>query len=142
MKTKHFLSIICLITLIGGCSKEDSYELPSALLTAKANLTAEFDTLDQSMIAAKKYVLAANMDTALIRQKLRAMVYESSFVTEFSLISPKGIMQIIEPSLYYSSQGSDISQQDHISQAFQTKMAVMSKQFLAVEKQQLFWQNY
>jgi len=133
MKIKHYLAIICLITLMGGCSKEDTYDLPNALLSAKANLTAQFDTLDQSMISARKYLLAVNMDTALIRQKLRAMVYESSFVTEFSLITPAGIMQVIEPSLYYSSQGSNISGQDHIIKAYQTKMPVLSKQFLAVE---------
>jgi hypothetical protein len=61
------------------------------------------------------------------------MFNRSSFANEFSFITPQGILQIIEPSQYYSHQGTDISEQDHIIKLFETKLPVLSQTFPLVE---------
>jgi len=132
MKTKLIFLISCLALVAGGCKKE-AFELPEALVKAKSDLTAEFDQLTQKMAAAEVYLLSINMDTALIRAKLLEMVTSSSDITDIAWVTPAGIMQIIEPSVYYGSQGADISRQDHVIKAFETKLPVLSQTFLSVE---------
>jgi hypothetical protein len=132
MKIKHISLIISLVLLATACKKE-TFELPEGLVTAKSNLTSEFESLNQKMASAVVYTISINADTTLVRAKLVEMVNSSSDITDFAWITPAGIMQIIEPSIYYGSQGTDISNQDHVIRAFNTKLPVMSKTFLAVE---------
>jgi len=132
MKAKAFTVILCLAILAGGCKKEEIV-LPDTLVKAKADLTTEFENLNELMDLAATYMASVDLDSTLVRAKLQEMVNSSSFVAEFSYITPGGIMKIIEPSIYYGTQGSDISQQSHISKAFQTRQPVLSQQFLAIE---------
>ncbi len=132
MKTKVLYLLISLTVLFATCKNEES-ELPAELVTAKTNLTAEFNLLNQSIGTAVVNILSIYPDTVKIRSKIKELVNESDFVIEFSWVTPAGIMLIVEPSIYYGSQGIDISDQDHIIKCFETKLPVLSKQFFAVE---------
>jgi hypothetical protein len=107
--------------------------LPDALAAAKASLTSQLQDLDQKMAAAVTFMSSVNLDTTLVRAKLSALVDEFPDVVEFALITPAGIMKIIEPAIYRSSEGSDISGQEHVIRVFGTKQPALSKVFQAVE---------
>ncbi|MFA6126211.1 MAG: hypothetical protein WC699_02805 [Bacteroidales bacterium] len=132
MKTKVVFLMISLAMVQAGC-KKDVFELPEALVTSKTNLTALFDDINQKIVLANAYIGSVNLDTALIRSKLVELVNGSMDITDFAWISSSGIIQLIEPSLYYGSQGFDISQQAHVIKAFETKLPVLSESFISVE---------
>jgi len=132
MKTKLLFLIIGLCLFVSGCKKEPVV-LPDALVTSKAQLTMKFASLNEKMSEAVTYMGSVNMDSTLIRTKLTSLVNDFTDMEEFAQISPAGIMQNIEPSLYYSSQGANISTQSHVIKAFETKLPVLSLQFPAVE---------
>lgn len=126
---KHFALGILITLSIFACKKSDEINFPVQLDQAIENLTKSMDTLNNEL-SGKVVLIAGNTDdTTFIRAKCLEMYNQSSFVDEFSFITSEGILQIVEPSEYYSSQGIDISQQDHIVKAFQTKMPVLSKTF-------------
>jgi hypothetical protein len=132
MNTKLMFLIFGLILVTFGCKKEEIV-IPDELNTAKTHLSADFDGINQKMASAVVYVISVNGDTTLIRNKLRELAYGTNDITDFAWITPSGIMQMIEPSIYYGSQGIDISAQDHVVKAFQNRLPALSKQFLAVE---------
>jgi hypothetical protein len=127
-----FYLMISLTVIVGSC-KKDADEMPDTLVTAKTNLTAEFAALNQHIASSVVNTMAIYPDTAQMRSELKDLVKSSDFVIEFSWITPAGIMQIVEPPLYYGAQGIDISGQEHIIRLFSTKEPVLSNQFLAVE---------
>lgn len=132
MKTKLIFFIISIAIFFAGC-KNDQVVLPDALIKAKTNLTEQFSILDQKMATAVTYMNSINMDTTLIRVKLLELANEFPYVVNFSEITPLGIMQIKEPATYHSLEGTDISKQAHVIKSFETKLPVMSNQFLSVE---------
>lgn len=136
--TKKILLILLSGLILSSCKKSDEpqYFWPSEIQKVTAGLTASFDTLNAEM-ALNVTAIAQNIsDTAAIRTRMLSMVNQSSFVLEFSFITPQGIMQIIEPAIYHPWQGSDISGQAHIIQGYQTKLPALSNHFYAVED---FW---
>ncbi len=132
MKTKLFLLSFCLAVFLTGC-KKDEFELPTGLVQAKIDLTADMSALDQKMASAVLYIGSINADTSLIRAKMADLTVVSPEVTDFGWVTPGGILQLIEPSLYYGSQGVNISTQDHIIKTFNTRQPVLSKVFMSVE---------
>jgi hypothetical protein len=132
MKPKLTFYLLCLTAVLAGC-KKDNFELPPGLVQAKADLTAGMSALDQKMASAALYIGSVNADTALIRAKMADLVLTSPEVTDFGWVTPAGILQLIEPSLYHGSQGVNISGQEHIIKTFNTRQPVLSKVFLSVE---------
>jgi len=132
MRKLIYLVLIALI--FSMCNKKnDETDFPIEISLVLVDLTKSFDTLNADMSSATAFVAENISDTVAIRAKMLELFNQSSFVLEFAFVTPQGIMQIIEPSVYYPQQGSDISQQDHIIQVFQSKAPVMSKSFDAVE---------
>jgi hypothetical protein len=132
MRTRLTIQIVFFTIFLAACKKE-AVVLPDALITSKTNLTAQFTLLEQKIAAASAYLIQANMDTTLIRAKLLEVVNQFPSVVTFSYITQTGIIRILEPAVYYGSQGADISSQDHVVRTFATKMPVLSKQFFAAE---------
>jgi len=135
MKAKHIVLIMSIALGLNACSKTDDPEpfFPAELYTANTSLALSFDSLNTDM-AANSADIANNInDTTFIRARMLGLFNRSSFVMEFAYVNPQGILQIIEPSAYYSSQGLDISQQEHVKKAFETKQPVLSELFQAVE---------
>ncbi|HBB91164.1 MAG TPA: hypothetical protein DC042_05460 [Bacteroidales bacterium] len=132
MKSKLILMPLCLTVFLTGCKKDD-FELPPGLVQAKSNLTADLSALDQKMASAVLYIGSINADTSLIRAKMADLAEMSPEITDFGWVTPDGILQLIEPSLYHGSQGVNISTQDHIIKSFNTRQPVLSKVFMSVE---------
>jgi hypothetical protein len=124
--------------VLSGCTKSDEpdYFWPSQISDVTTSLNRSFDTLNTNMSANVSALIQEINDSSAIRSRMLSMVNESSFILEFSFITPQGIMQIIEPAIYHPWQGSDISGQAHIIQGYQTKLPALSKHFYAVED---FW---
>ncbi|MDD4644480.1 MAG: hypothetical protein PHY99_00665, partial [Bacteroidales bacterium] len=78
MKAKAFTVILCLAILAGGCKKEEIV-LPDTLVKAKADLTTEFENLNELMDLAATYMASVDLDSTLVRAKLQEMVNSSSF---------------------------------------------------------------
>jgi hypothetical protein len=135
MKTTHILLALLLLIGYSGCKKSSDPEpyFPAEPARVVVSLTKSFDTLNRDM-SASAALLAQNItDTAATRAAMLGLFNRSSFVLEFSRVTPMGIMKIVEPSGYHYIQGSDISMQNHVVQCFQTRQPVLSKMFYAVE---------
>ena len=132
MKPIHYLPAILLVACLSACIKENT-GLPVVLTNAKEQLEEEFKTLNKSLSDAAALVLQEDIDTVYIRFKLSSLYEASQHVAEFCWVNPAGILQMIEPSEYYGSQGTDISTQDHIVKSFTTKEPALSKVFRVVE---------
>ena len=131
MKNPLIVGLILLTGITSACQKE--IELPEVLVTATSRITVAFENLDQQLEAAAAYLVSVDMDTSLIRARLAELVVSNPSVGGFSWITPEGILKIIEPMSGYSSQGVDISGQDHIIRCFATRQPVLSSSFTLVE---------
>lgn len=130
---KSILLMAVIAICFSACKKDPLASFPPELTASKSGLIASFDSLNKDMSAAA-YFLGQNInDSIVIRAKMMDLFSRTSFVLEFSFVTPQGIMKIIEPGIYHATQGTDISQQSHIVKAFQTKEPVLSETFLAVE---------
>lgn len=123
--------IVSIILILAGCKKE--VELPEALTTSVSNLENSFNILHDQMATVAHYMASINLDTTQIRARLIELYSNNPKVAEFSWVNKDGILKMIEPPVYYSDQGSDISQQEHIIKAAETKEPVLGLSFLAVE---------
>lgn len=136
MKTNLLLMGMILSMLFVGCNKDENPFFPEQLATLNTGLTASFDSLNTDLAASAASLVAIINDSASIRSEMQSLFATNSFVLEFSYITPQGIMKIIEPPVFYPTQGTDISSQSHIIQGYQTKLPVLSNSFYAVEE---FW---
>jgi hypothetical protein len=135
MKPKHLLLASLVALSVYACKKSSDplVFFPGEIGKVTTSLTKSFDSLNRDMAASAVTISQNAGDTAAIRSKMLGLFSSSSFILEFAFITPQGIMQIIEPALYHYLQGSDISGQNHVIKAFQTKQPVLSESFLAVE---------
>jgi hypothetical protein len=134
MKMKKILMVLLIALSLQACKKtDDSIDFPPEIDQVIHDLTSSFDTLNADLAGNAAAIAMNPADTTGIRMKLQEMYNRTSFVVEFAYVSPEKILQIVEPSLYYPSQGTDISQQDHIVKIFETKQPVLSQSFEVVE---------
>lgn len=135
MKAYKYFLILLIVVFFASCEKEkeETPFFPEQLAQLKTKVTSSFDSLNSSINAAVKVFEASGFDSVAMRAKLLELYNESTFSAEFVYTSPTGIMSIIEPAAYYSSQGADISAQPHVVKAFQTKKPILSDGFMVVE---------
>lgn len=133
MKTKKHLLFLLIVVFIASCKSDDDHFFPEQLSLINEEVTSSFDSLNNSITSAVIIFETRGVDSIAMRAKLLELYNESTFSSEFVYTSPEGIMSIIEPSEYYSSQGTDISNQPHVVKAFQSKKAVLSDAFMVVE---------
>ena len=135
MKTKHIIPALLVALSVYACKKSSDPVVffPGEIGKVTTSLAKSFDSLNMDMAAGAVTISQNASDTAAIRSNMLGLFNSSSFILEFAFVTPQGIMQIIEPAVYHYLQGSDISGQDHVVKAFQTKQPVLSESFLAVE---------
>ncbi|MFA5444936.1 MAG: hypothetical protein WC262_08170 [Bacteroidales bacterium] len=133
MKTKQFLALLALIVLTNACGNVNKAETPPALTSAVASVSASLDSLSNTLSATAAVLAQVGADTAVVRSALQRLCNEFSFGSEFVFTTPEGILLLVEPAVYYPSQGSDISAQAHIIKAFETKLPALSDVFSVVE---------
>lgn len=135
MKSLKIILFALLVSALFACKKSDdnSMAFPGELAKVTNALKLSFDSLNVDMSLVASTIAQNPNDTNAIRSYMLNLCDASSFVLEFSYVTPQGIMQIVEPAVYHNIQGSNISQQAHVITAFQTKMPVLSNTFNAVE---------
>jgi len=135
MKTIH-IALALIVTLgFASCKKTSDPEVyfPPEPDQVIASLNSSFDTLNTDMNATAASLAQFVNDTTVVRDNMLGLFNRSSFILEFSYVTPQGIMQVVEPAIYHYIQGSDISMQNHVIQCFTTKKPALSKLFYAVE---------
>jgi len=134
MKITKLFYILLMVTAMIACGKsEDSVTLPDALVTFKADITLSFDSLDTEIDNVVAGLIQSGIDTSTVRIYLRDLVENTTFETNFGYITGEGVLQIIEPDLFKDYEGSDISAQTSLIEAFTSKGPVLSDRFLTVE---------
>jgi len=134
MKTKLALLCLLMVAVFLSCKKSDeTVDFPPEIDLVLNSLTQSFDSLNTELAAAATSIAPNVADTSSIRNHLAGIYERSSFITECSFITLSGILQMIEPPAYYQYQGEDISDQDHVVKAFETKLPVLSQSFSLVE---------
>lgn len=134
MKTRTALLCLLMVTVFLSCKKSDeTVDFPPEIDLVINTLTPSFDSLNTELAAAAASIAPNVADTSAIRNHLAGIYERSSFITECSFITPTGILQMIEPPAYYQNQSSDISGQDHLIKAFETKEPVLSALFVLIE---------
>lgn len=135
MKTKMYFFFLLIIVLFASCKKDDDETpfFPEQLAQINSQVNSSFDSLNNSITAAVKVFEASGFDSVAMRATLLELYNESTFSADFAYTTPQGIMSIVEPAAYYSSEGADISTQPHVIEAFQTKKPILSDSFIVVE---------
>ncbi len=134
-----FVVVSGLVVCLTACKKDNEEVLepqffPEQIAQVKNQLRASFDSLDHLMNLGGSAIVQGGMDTSSIRLILNDMYTSSTFSQDFCYITSQGILQIIEPPLYYSGQGTDISSQPHLITAFQTLQPTLSNVFMTAEQ--------
>jgi hypothetical protein len=134
MKTTGALIIALSMACLSSCNRDPLESYPPSLTIVKNSIKAAFVNLDNLMDGSTARLSQILGDTAAVRAELKGMfTNRPSYVLEYALVTPAGIMEIIEPPAYYPTQGTNISSQDHIIKVFSKKEPVLSNTFLAVE---------
>ena len=134
MNRKSALAIFIALVCLASCTKDPLKSYPPELTTIKKSLESTFNRLDSMLDASTNRLAPIIADTTAIRSELKTLYGQKpAYILEYALVSPAGIMEVIEPPTYYSMEGMNISSQAHIIKVFQTKAPVLSETFLAVE---------
>ena len=133
MKTKKIFIYVLIVVALASCKNEDEPFFPEQLSQIKNQVSASFDSLNQSISTAVNQFETSGFDSAAMRATLLELYEKSSFAAEFVYTTPEGILAIIEPAAYYGYEGSDISAQPHVISAFESKKPVLSNGFMVVE---------
>lgn len=133
MRKNAIFALLAIIGLTTACNTVNEGDLPPALTSAVTSVSASMDSLSSSLSAAAAGLVQSGADTMLVRSEIQRLFRECSYGTEFVFTTPEGILQLVEPEIFYPSQSSDISRQAHIVKAFDTRLPVLSDVFSVVE---------
>jgi len=107
---------------------------PLILKSAVDAVNAQLQSIDQDLAQAARDLSALDLEgepARAIIQKLQAR--RADRVIDVSIISPEGVMLLVEPSAYRSVEGTNISDQEQIQTLLRTRQPVMSRVFRTVE---------
>jgi hypothetical protein len=134
MKATTTLCLALALAGLAACTKDPLKSFPPEISSIKTSLESTFEALETQMNVATTHLATIIGDTTQERLELKRLFSDSpEFVLDYALVSPAGILEIIEPPAYYPSEGSDISGQAHFNKLFSEKTPVLSATFLAVE---------
>ena len=137
MKYLKYFGFMLSIFLFVSCSSttepsaED--ELVSILEQSKKSLDSAVTIIFDDASKAGTKILAGNYDESLIRSELKAILAKHSTVLEVVFVNDKSVMTYVEPSTYKSSEGVDISTQEHQIEMTTKNKNAMSGIFKLVE---------
>jgi hypothetical protein len=109
--------------------------LPAELGVANIEIKSELDGLSAYMNKSIDTLKQLDFTTeeSKVRQILRNIDGRYLFIDEALIVSNKGVLDMIEPAKYKSSEGTDVSYQEHIQRLLTKKVPVTSKLFYVVE---------
>ncbi len=137
MKYYFILSITFVSLILFSCSSttepaiENEYvELLKVSQNASDSAVA---AIFEGLTKAGKNILTNNFDETKTRQELTYILQNYPTAIEVVYVDAKSIMTFVEPAVYKSSEGIDISTQEHQIQMLATKKNAMSGIFKLVE---------
>ncbi len=108
-------------------------ELITILEQSKKTLDSAVAIIFDDATKAGNKILAANFDEAQTRAELKAILSKHSTVLEVVFVDAKSVMTYVEPETYKSSEGVDISSQEHQIEMTTKSKNAMSGIFKLVE---------
>jgi len=127
------IALIVSVFLVAACSKADSNKDLFSADSLAQDLKATLSQIDSVM--AQKIALANHQfgSETQIRELLGAVQSAHEAVTTSCFVDDKGVLRYLEPSEYKSSEGADVSQQEHNQAMLANPQPTLSTAFMAVE---------
>jgi hypothetical protein len=133
MKKITILSgIISVLLILTACHSRKA-ETPVILVNVTGEIEQVLHQMDTTMNVMSKQLVQVPILSGDARKILQDHFGKIPSVIELAITTPEGILSVIEPDVFKSSEGSDISQQVHIIKVKETKKPVLSAAFHAVE---------
>jgi hypothetical protein len=133
MKKSIFFSVIMAVVLLFGACQSKKTQTPVTLRNVTGDIEQVLHQMDTAMDAMTKQLAQVPVLSEQARQILQDHFGTIPSVIELAITTPEGILSVIEPAVYKSSEGSDISGQAHIIRVKETHKPVLSVAFHAVE---------
>jgi len=132
--SKYLLGVIVffLLCLLPAVARTNSVKQTFLDYLSK-ELTRSFNQIDKSLATAAKELAKNELPGDEARRIVHQLYATNIVAVDCALVSPKGIMTILEPAKYHSHEGAGISQQPQIITLHKTKKPVMSKSIKMVE---------
>lgn len=136
MKITKLLLMALSIVLITSCSSSnspsDSNEI-KLLENAKYSIDSLLYSIWDYSDANISEIVNNDFDEIKIREILNSTLDRYKELYEVVYVDSLGVLKYAEPEQYHSSEGTDISEQSHVKQLFETKQRTLSNIFPLVE---------
>ncbi len=133
MKKSTIFSVIMAVVLLFAACQRKKTETPVTLRNVTGDIEQVLHQMDTTMSAMTKQLAQVPVLSVQARHILKDHFGTIPSVIELAITTPEGILSVIEPAVYQSSEGSDISGQAHIVRVKETHKPVLSVAFHAVE---------
>lgn len=121
------------VGIVTGKSGLSSTELPPILSALEKETSAELDRMDQDVARLARNISERGLKTDQTRRMLGVLCRTYKYATDCSFVDRNGRMVIVEPEEYAGFEGSDISTQEQVMRLHESRKAVLSNAFRAVE---------
>ena len=133
---KYYILLFLALSIIISCSNtsepKDVEEI-NLLISAKAAIDDDLYRIWFQLDLTNILIKISQLKEDSIRSYYKSFLKNFPLVVEISYVDDKGILAYVEPEEFRHIEGSDISNQEHITQAFQTKDKSLSKIFMLLE---------
>jgi hypothetical protein len=119
------LAMSCIMMMTFTQCKKEETRFPDEIDQTLTGINQLFDQFDTEIGLFIEQPFVQNQDSALIRSQLKGLVEDFSWVEAIAWIDENKILQQVEPDVYYSQQGSDLSQYDLLNQLFSAREPLM-----------------
>ena len=89
--------------------------------------------LERDLAQSARTLSGKALKGATAREALKKLYRSNPYIIDCETVSDQGIMLVVEPAGFASSEGADISGQAHMKTLFKTKAPVLSQAFRSVE---------
>jgi len=127
------LLAVFLLNLMPALAIDAPVNLPQVAEKARHNVQFALNQIDISLASAAKAIALVKTDSPDSHGILKNLSSSFTGGVDAVIISPKGIVKVVEPKAYAKLLGADFSRQPHIQKVMQTKKPVMSNLFEAVQ---------
>jgi len=125
-----FLSVV----LLGSLACRPAADSAEVILgEVQKNTQNEMELLDRDLSAAAKKLSGLDLAGSESHAILLELTQNRSYLLDACTIDRSGKIVGVEPSIHQNVEGSDVSQQEHVSRLFRTLQPVLSYDFKTVE---------
>jgi hypothetical protein len=125
--------LLMFLCFVFAVSAAEAANQPLTLATAQEQVSAEFARLDSGLKKAAGELGRSGLTGDETRRVLSATCREFSYAVDCATIDHQGRMITVEPSVYRSFEGKDISDQEQVKRMLKSRKPVLSAVFRSVE---------